>query len=207
MIAKREVSSGLVILAVVTIAALGGGINFLLSLGYLDSVQASNLSQAETILFLGYDATDNDSIIYHDGKISNSKSYWHGDKTPNGINAGERIGIYVQNSSEESIILKEVILSDIVYSFQHMGPNYQMTPYSLDSPLDYKEYTIVTNGNHNAPADTIEGRVPELAPGKKATIVLELDQSIKINRDMHFEIITEKGGVFVFTVISGHERN
>jgi hypothetical protein len=73
MIAKREFSPGLVIMALVAVAALGGGVNFILSQGYLNSVQASNLSGVETILFLGYDATDNDSIIYHDGVISNSQ--------------------------------------------------------------------------------------------------------------------------------------
>lgn len=207
MIEKREFSSGLVITALVITAALGGGINFILSQGYLDSVHASNLSGTETILFLGYDATDNDSIIYHDGIISNSQSYWHGDKSQNGLNVGERIGIHVQNNSEKNIVLKEVSLGKIIYSFQDMAPNYRMTPYSIDTPLNQKEYTIVTNGNQKAPANTIEGKIPELKPGKKATIVLELDKSIKIDRDMHFEIITKNGGVFVYTIISGQERS
>jgi hypothetical protein len=78
-----------------------------------------------------------------------------------------------------------------------------MTPYSLDAPLNNKEYTIVANGNLNAPADTIEERIPVLNPGQKATIILELDQSINKDRDMHFEITTEKGNVFVYTIISG----
>jgi hypothetical protein len=81
-----------------------------------------------------------------------------------------------------------------------------MTPYSMDTPLNQKEYTIVINGNQNAPADTIKGKIPELEPGQKATIVLELDQNIKIDRDVPFEIITKKGAVFVYTIISGQER-
>ena len=206
MIAKREFSPGIVIMMLVAVAALGGGANFILSQGYLDSVQASNLSGIETILFLGYDATDNDSIIYHDGMISNSQAYWHGNKSQDGIKTGERIGVYVQNNSAENIVLKEIRLGKTLYSFQDMRPNYQMTPYSMDAPLNHKEYTIVINGNQNAPADIIEGRIPILEPGHKATIVLELDQNIKIDRDMHFEIITKKGGVFVYTIISGQER-
>ena len=205
MIAKREFSASFVIMILVIAAALGGGINFVLSQGYLNSVQASNLSGVETILFLGYDATDNDSIIYHDGVISNSKSYWHGNKFPDGINRGERIGVYVQNNSAEKITLKQVKLGKIIYSYQEMRPKYQMTPYSMDTPLNQKEYAMVKNGNQNAPADTIEGKIPELKPGQKATIVLELDQSIKIARDIHFEITTDKGGVFVHTILSGQE--
>jgi len=86
-----------------------------------------------------------------------------------------------------------------------MGPNNQMTPYSMDAPLNNKEYTIVTNGNHNAPGDTIVGGVPELKPGQKVTIILELEQNINKDRDMHFQIITEKGGIFVYTIISGQQ--
>jgi len=203
MISNREFSSGFVIVMLVIVAALGGGINFALTQGYLNSVQASGLSGIETILFLGYDATDSDTIVYHDGLISNPQAYWHGNKSPDGINYGERIGVYVQNNSAKKITFSEISLADIVYSFQDMGPKYQMTPYSMDAPLNNKEYTIVIYGNHNSPADTIVGKIPELKPGQKATIILELEQTFNKNRDMNFKIITEEGGVFVYTVVSG----
>jgi hypothetical protein len=87
-----------------------------------------------------------------------------------------------------------------------MRPNYQMTPYSMDDPLNNREYTIVANGNQNAPADTIVGNKPELKTGQTATIILELDQSIKQDRDLHFEITTKNGNVFVYTIISGQQR-
>jgi len=203
MIANREFSPGFVIAVLVIVAALGGGINFALTQGYLNSVQASNLSGIETILFLGYDATDSDTIVYHDGYLSNSQAYWHGNRSPDGINHGERIGVYVQNNSVKKITFSEISLAGIVYSFQDMRPKYQMTPYSMDTPLNNKEYTIVINGNLNAPADTIVGKIPELKPGQKVTIILELEQTINKNRDMHFKIITKEGGVFVYTVISG----
>ena len=205
MIAKREFSPGLVIVMLIAVAALGGGANFILSQGYLNSVQASNLSGVETILFLGYDATDNDSIIYHDGILSNPQAYWHGNKSSNGINLGERIGIYVQNNSAKEITFREVRLGDTVYSFQNMKPNYQMTPYSMNNPLDAKEYAIVSNGNLNGPANTIVNSKPVLKAGQDATIILELDKNIQIDRDMHFKITTNKGGVFVYTLISGQQ--
>jgi len=203
MIANREFSPGFVIVVLVIVAALGGGINFALTQGYLNSVQASNLSGIETILFLGYDATDSDTLVYHDNYLSNSQPYWHGNRSPDGINHGERIGVYVQNNSAKKITFSEISLASIVYSFQDMGPKYQMTPYSMDAPLNNKEYTIVINGNLNAPADTIVGKIPELKPGQTATIILELEQTINKNRDMDFKIITEEGGIFVYTVVSG----
>jgi hypothetical protein len=203
MIANREFSPGFVIVVLIIVAALGGGINFALTQGYLNSVQASNLSGIETILFLGYDATDSDTLVYHDNYLSNSQPYWHGNRSPDGINHGERIGVYVQNNSAKKITFSEISLASIVYSFQDMGPKYQMTPYSMDAPLNNKEYTIVINGNLNAPADTIVGKIPELKPGQTATIILELEQTINKNRDMHFKIITEEGGIFVYTVVSG----
>jgi len=72
MIANREFSPGFVIVMLVIVAALGGGINFALTQGYMNSVQASGLSGIETILFLGYDATDSDTLVYHDDYLSNS---------------------------------------------------------------------------------------------------------------------------------------
>ncbi len=203
MIANREFSPSFVIAMLVIVAALGGGINFALTQGYLNSVQASGLSGIETILFLGYDATDSDTIVYHDGSISNPQAYWHGNKSADGINHGERIGVYVQNNSAKKIAFSEIRLADIVYSFQDMGPKHQMTPYSMDAPLNNKEYTIVINGNNNSPANTIVGKIPELEPGQKATIILELEQTFNKNRDMHFKIITEEGAIFVYTVVSG----
>ncbi len=203
MIEKREFSPGFVIALLVIVAALGGGINFMLTQGYLNSVQASGLSGIETILFLGYDATDSDTLVYHDDYLSNSQPYWHGNRSPDGINHGERIGVYVQNNSVKKITFSKISLAGIVYSFQDMGPNYKMTPYSMDAPLNNKEYTIVINGNLNSPADTIVGKIPELKPGQKATIILELEQTINKNRDMHFKIITEEGAIFVYTVVSG----
>jgi len=204
MIANLEFSPAIVIVMLVVVAALVGGINAALTQGYLNPVQASSLSGIESILFLGYDASDDDSIVYHDGMISNPQSYWHGNKSSDGINHGERIGVYVQNNSAEKITLKYIILDGIDYSYQYMGPNYKMTPYSMDSPLNNGEFTIVTNGNQNAPADTIKGEIPELKPGQKATIILELEQTIKADRDMHLRIITEEGGVFVYIIYPNH---
>ena len=203
MIANREFSPGIVMVMLVVAAALGGGINFALTQEYLNSVQASSLSGIETILFLGYDATDDDSIVYHDGFISNPQAYWHGNKSSDGINRGERIGVYVQNSSAEKITFKYILLDGIDYSYQYMGPNNQMTPYSMDAPLNNGEFTIVTNGNHNAPANTIVEGSPELIPGQKATIILELEQTINTDRDVDFRITTNKGGVFVYTISPG----
>jgi hypothetical protein len=94
-------------------------------------------------------------------------------------------------------------LGNIVYSFEDMAPNYKMTPYSMDSPLDAKEYALVINGNSKGPASTVENKIPELKAGQTGTIILELDQSFKNDRDIRFEITTQKGGVFVYTVISG----
>ena len=207
MIARREFSQAFVIVIFVIVAGLGGGINFVLSQGYLSSVQASDLWGVETLLFLGYDATDNDFMIYHDGILSNPQSYWHGNKSQDGVNYGERIGVYVQNQGISTIIFKKIQLGNNVYSFQQMGPTFTMTPYSMDSPLDKGEYTIVATGNPSGPANIINGKIPVLYSGQIATIVFELEQNFNLNRDMPLQITTEAGGKYVYTIISGQRLN
>jgi hypothetical protein len=188
----------------VAIAVVGGTINFALSQQFFNSAQASGLSGIESILFLGYDATDKDNLIYHDGIMSNPVDNWHGNQMIDGLNPGERVAIYVQNNSVHKLSFQEISLAGSVYEFQNMSPNNKMTDFS-DNTLENGEYTIVKNGNPNAPADTISDISPNIQPGQVVTIILELDKKIKTDRDMQIRLTTTNGATFVYTALAGQQ--
>jgi len=191
-------------LLLVAIAVVGGGINFALSQQFFNSAQASGLSGIESILFLGYDATDKDSLTYHDGILSNPVDNWHGNQMIDGLNPGERVAIYIQNNSVHKLSFQEIRVAGSVYEFQNMNPNNKMTDYSANT-LENGEYTIVKNGNLNAPADTISDISPIIQPGQAVTIIFELDKKIKIDRDMQIRLTTNNGATFVYTALAGQQ--
>ena len=95
------------------------------------------------------------------------------------------------------------MLAGNVYEYQEMNPNNQMTSYS-NGMFEPGEYTIVINGNENAPADTLSEGFPVIQPGQSITLVLELENSFQIGRDIQFRLTTTNGGVFVYSLMSGN---
>lgn len=203
---KKAVAPVIATLLLVAVAVVGGTINFVFTQQYFNSAQASGLSGIESMIFVGYDATDKDSLIYHDGIISNPVADWHGDQISTGLDKGERIAIYIQNNGVKRMTLQEVRIAGSVYEFQDMGPANKMTAYS-GNVLESGEYTIVKNGNKNAPADTISGNTPILQPGQHVTIVLELDKNFNNGRDMQIRLTTSNGGIWVYTAMVGQQND
>ena len=203
---KKAVAPVIATLLLVAVAVVGGTINFVFTQQYFNSAQASGLSGIESMVFVGYDATDKDSLIYHDGIISNPVADWHGDQISTGLDKGERIAIYIQNNGVKRMTLQEVRIAGSVYEFQDMGPANKMTAYSANV-LESGEYTIVKNGNKNAPADTISGNTPILQPGQHVTIVLELDKNFNNGRDMQIRLTTSNGGIWVYTAMVGQQND
>ncbi len=203
---KKAVAPVIATLLLVAVAVVGGTMNFVFTQQYFNSAQASGLAGIESMVFIGYDATDKDSLIYHDGIISNPVANWHGDQISSGLDQGERIAIYIQNNGIKKMVLQEVRIAGSVYEFQDMGPANKMTAYSANV-LESGEYTIVKNGNKNAPADTISGNTPELQSGQHVTIVLELDKNFNIGRDMQIRLTTGNGGIWVYTAMVGQQND
>ncbi len=203
---KKAVAPVIATLLLVAVAVVGGTMNFVFTQQYFNSAQASGLSGIESMLFVGYDATDKDSLIYHDGIISNPVANWHGDQISDGLDKGERIAIYIQNNGVKRMTLQEVRIAGSVYEFQDMGPANKMTAYSANV-LESGEYTIVKNGNKNAPADTISGNIPILQSGQHVTMVFELDKNFNNGRDMQIRLTTGNGGIWVYTAMVGQQND
>ncbi len=87
----RAVAPVIATLLMVAIAVVGGTIIFVFSQGFFSSSQISGTPQIEALSVVGYDATDSDDLIAHEGSTLSAK----GGNADNTKAADERIAIYV----------------------------------------------------------------------------------------------------------------
>ena len=68
---------------------------------------------------------------------------------------------------------------------------------------------LITNSNGalgaETPATTLGTSSAEIQPGQQISIILELDDNVKVGRDAQFKLSTTNGAVFVATVIAGQQ--
>ena len=64
---------------------------------------------------------------------------------------------------------------------------------------------IATTGDGILAADVVDAITAEVQPGQTVTVIMQLDENIKVGRDAQFKLSTSNGAVFVGTVISGQQ--
>ena len=191
MTSRRAVAPIIATLLLVAIAVVGGSIIFVFSQGFFSAAQVSGSPNIESLKFTGYDAADGTVLTLHDNGNSTTVSGVAG----NGLIAGERIGVYVQNNSVQKVTLNEVRFAGSVYTFQSGTDD---TALATDG-----KFMVATKSNTGAAATTVATTSAEIQPGQQATVILELADNIKVGRDAQFKMITGNGAVFVGTVIVG----
>ena len=206
---RRAVAPVIATLLLVAIAVVGGSIVFVFSQGFFSSAQISGAPQIESLRIVGYDATDGAIIEIHDGVDSGVAQ---GTATNDGLLAGDRIAIYLQNNSVQKVTLSEIRFAGTVYSFVAGPPNpaNQIDAFgSVTGLLDASTagYMIATKSNGGAgfPADVLDTTSAEIQPGGQVSLVLQLDENVKIGRDAQFKLTTTNGAVSVGTVIAGEQ--
>jgi len=55
------------------------------------------------------------------------------------------------------------------------------------------------------PATMLATTSAEIQPGQQATIIIQLDDNVKVGRDTQFKLTTANGAVFVGTIIAGQQ--
>jgi len=199
---RRAVAPVIATLLLVAIAVVGGSIVFVFSQGFFSSAQISGAPSIESIRILGYDATDGATLQIHDGTTPVILQGAAGD----GLLAGERVAIYLQNNGVSKTTLSELRFGGTVYDFV---PNAGValdawTPITTDGIMG----TPATPGFvlfEQGPDVILNANSAELQPGQQITVLLELDENVKIGRDAQFKITTTSGAVFVGTVIAGQQ--
>ena len=202
---RRAVAPVIATLLLVAIAVVGGSIVFVFSQGFFSSAQISGAPQIESLRIVGYDATDGDILEIHDGVDSGVAQ---GTTTNDGLLAGDRIAVYLQNNSVQKVTFSEIRFAGTVYSFvPGTGSPAIIDAVGSTGALDVSiaGYMIATNSNPSAAANVLDTTSAEIQPGGQVSLILQLDENVKVGRDAQFKLTTTNGAVFVGTVIAGQQ--
>jgi len=199
---RRAVAPVIATILLVAIAVVGGGVIFAFSQDSHTYLQISNSPQITSIEITGFDARDTSLLMLHNGvKVNNSASPGDFDgQTKNGLQRGERIAVYVQNNSVSTVYFSEVRFagSELVFV-----PGGTLTAYSTDF-MNPGEFVVATEGTTGV-ANLLSSGMAELQPGQEATFLIELGNTIPIQRDTSFQIVTSNGAGFLGTVYLGQQ--
>ncbi len=207
---RRAVAPVIATLLLVAIAVVGGSIVFVFSQGFFSSAQISGSPNIESLRIIGYDATDGPVLQIHDGLAT---GVLQGNATNNGLVANERVAVYIQNNSVQKVTLGEIRFAGTVYSFVPGVTTGLADPFGTvggdlyDAGLLSASYMIVTKSNgvlgSETAATVLDATAAEIQPGQQATLLIQLDENVKIGRDAQFKLSTANGAVFVGTIIAG----
>ena len=204
---RRAVAPVIATLLLVAIAVVGGSIVFVFSQGFFSSAQISGAPQIESLRIVGYDATDGLVLQIHDGLESGVAQ---GLAVNDGLIVGDRIAVYIQNNSVQKVTLSEIRFAGTVYTFVP-GPTQLIDAVGSLGALDASiaGYVIATSSNGLAgaetPATVLDTTSAEIQPGAQVSLIIQLDENVKVGRDAQFKLTTTNGAVFVGTVIAGQQ--
>jgi FlaG/FlaF family flagellin (archaellin) len=196
---NRAVAPVIATLMMVAIAVVGGTIIFVFAQGFFNTGQiSSGAPSIEYITVLGYDARDVSKLTTHDG-LQTFKPYSGGDG--DGLyEKNERIAIYVQNNSPQTITIDEISFGGTVYEYANAEG---LQSVGEDSSIRGGEYDFwLGKGEENHDVMLQEG-IGVLEPGDSVTTILALDSNFKAGRDIQFKMTTTNGAIFVSTVVMG----
>jgi flagellin-like protein len=208
---RRAVAPVIATLLLVAIAVVGGSIVFVFSQGFFSSAQISGSPNIESLKIVGYDATDGDILEIHDGIGSGALQ---GTANTDGLLAGDRIAVYLQNQSVQKVTLGEIRFAGTVYSFVSSASG-TIDDYNAIAGSGVlagqaaPSYMIATDSNGTPASPTaatvLQTTSAEVQPGQQATVIIQLDENVKVGRDAQFKLTTTNGAVFVGTVIAGQQ--
>jgi len=193
---SRAVSPVIGNILLISIAVIGGTTIFLYSQSFVSHAQVSGKPIIESIRFFGYDARDAGSLIIHDGAMTPPNT---GGSSPNQKKeADERVAVYVQNNSLQKVIIAELMFAGKVYNYT--GTSFTLDEYDGDSP-GIGEFTVLITASNLL---LVSGDA-EIQGGQLVTIVIDLQDSIKIGRDTQVRLETTHGTVWLTTIKIGEQ--
>jgi len=197
----RAVAPVIATLLMVAIAVVGGTIIFVFAQGFFSSSQISGTPQIEALSIAGYDATDSSSLVAHEGTVMASI----GGDVDNTKSADERVAVYVTNDSVQKITISELRFSGTLYNMttDTGGAIGDWASTGSSDPAD-GEYVIILNPGLGISLDLAASQ-GEIQPGQTVTVLIGLDQNIKIGRDTQFNLKTTNGNIILGTINIGQQ--
>ena len=198
---RRAVAPVIATLLLVAIAVVGGSIIFVFAQGYISETQISGSPNVELIKIFGYDGRDVDKLYLHDGNeilANNCCGIADGQK-----NFDERIAIYLQNNSAQPVVISELLFAGNVYSFVPQTKIGEWNKIGDGHKPHPNEYIIVNGHKEGNNYYTVEEPYAVIQSGELVTVLLDLGDNKKMNRDLQIKITTTTGSVFVSTIVIG----
>jgi len=191
---RRALAPVIANLLLIGITVVGGTITWSTAQDSYNSSQVSGLD-IDFLQIIGYDSRDSCTL-----------TFFGGFQTECGIGGSigspiilkqydERIAVYIVNHSSKKVLLSEV---------RFAGANYTSTNSGVltlwDDSVDFVpgQFAIMDNGNSLLIAEN-----HEIQAGQTVTVVLDLENDIKIGRTAQMRITTGNNAVYVADIIIG----
>ena len=201
---RRAVDTIIATLLMVAVAATGGTAIFGFSQDFFNEQQIAAPAGLEQLEVTGFDATDSITRELHNGNTDATTGI---KSTGAGVFVEtERIYIYLLNKGSEPVAINTLTFAGITYS--HNATTVAAVISSAPSSASNNEapeigaFVIIEEDNK-----TSIDKVPELEAGQEVTIVLALNDAIKVGRDAQLKITTAAGGEFTDIINIGQIDN
>ena len=197
----RGVAPVIATLLLVAISSVGGSSVFVVSQDSINASQVSGDTNVELLKIIGYDARDVDKLNLHDGNeilANNCCGIADGQKS-----VDERIAIYVQNNSPQSVIISELRFSGDEYAFVPQTKIGEWNKVGNGHKPHTNEFIIVNRHLGGNQYLTVDQFTAEIQSGEVVTLLLDLGGDSKLYHDSQIKITTTAGNVFISTIMIG----
>ena len=201
---RRGISPIVGTLLLVAIASIAGSSVFVYSQDAFSSSQISESPNIHFIEILGYDTRDVDRLFLHDGNeilANNCCGVADGKK-----NYDERIAIYIQNHSPNSVIISELSFGGNVYSFAPAPKIGEWNKPGNGHKPHPNEFIIVNYHKGGNNYQTVKDGLAEIQSGEVVTLLLDLGHTMSMNHETQIKITTINGSIFVSTLQPGQDK-
>ena len=198
----RGVAPVIATLLLVAVSSVGGSSVFMVSQDSFDNSQISGSTIVESIKIIGYDGRDVEKLNLHDGNeilANNCCGVADGKKE-----FDERVAIYLQNNSAQSVVISELRFAGDVYSFAPAPKIGEFNKIGNGHKPHPNEFIIVNGHKGGNNYYTVQDSTAIIQSGEVVTILLDLGNGIKMLHDAQIKITTTTGNVFVSTIMIGN---
>ncbi len=190
----RAVAPVIATLLMIAIAVVGGTLIFIFSSATINSSQISGTPSIELIEFEGYDATDSTLVRGH---LEEYLGLYSGGLANNQKTEGERVTVFLHNKGVKRFFINELRFAGTAYTFSANEPT--LGWYLANTAPAQGEFAILLA----APDTLLDSSIGFIEPGQRVTLVIGLDDNLKIGRDAQIKITSNNGWAFLSEVEVG----